>query len=499
MSIDTHGDLMVKGRMLAATVRSMSSLGSLGVQALAELGIHDIDIDQWYPAEARRAMHRIALARYGPEALYSFGFTTSDLQYSMIPQMQAEHRDYLNATRASAGDLVAESRALESIIHKICEAYTVNFAYMVDRYQHLFGARCTALGDNQFEIVASTFAEPDHHEFTRGIFASFLIRCTADDWDMAIRYLPEKTDHGPNWAAFHYHVRFERRASAAPSAEVILVERRLEAREALLTNVVEQSNRSLSVIMESIQYARLLQQGQMPDIAKLSGPFRSIDIAWQPRDLIGGDIWWTFQGADGSFTLVLVDCTGHGVPGAMLSVLVISTLTRVFAQAPSIRPAEALKALDAGMRESLHKDGEDKVSDDGCDAAIIRISPDGSELIYSGAKIDLFHRHGDEITQLRATRISLGYLKPPTQAPEEHCIAMARGDLLVMLTDGVTDQIGSGPERRKSFGNRRIQRVLADSSIQTASDAGRTLLAALADWQGKDRRRDDVSIVAIVC
>jgi serine phosphatase RsbU (regulator of sigma subunit) len=76
---------------------------------------------------------------------------------------------------------------------------------------------------------------------------------------------------------------------------------------------------------------------------------------------------------------------------------------------------------------------------------------------------------------------------------------MARGDLLVMLTDGVTDQIGSGPERRKSFGNRRIQRVLADSSIQTASDAGRTLLAALADWQGKDRRRDDVSIVAIVC
>lgn len=56
MSIDTHGDLMVKGRMLAATVRSMSSLGSLGVQALAELGIHDIDIDQWYPAKARGAM-----------------------------------------------------------------------------------------------------------------------------------------------------------------------------------------------------------------------------------------------------------------------------------------------------------------------------------------------------------------------------------------------------------------------------------------------------------
>ena len=444
-------------------------------------------------------MHRTALARYGPEALFSFGFTTADLQYSLIPQLQDEHCDYLNATKASAGDPAAESRALETMVHKICEAYTVNFAYMVDRYQHLFGARCTALGDNQFEIVASTFAEPDHHEFTRGIFASFLIRCTSGEWDMDIRYLPEKTDHGPNWAAFHYHVRFARRASTAPGAEVILVERRLEARESLLTNVVEQSNRSLSVIMESIQYARLLQQGQMPDIAKLSGPFRSIDIAWQPRDLIGGDIWWTYKGADGSFTLALVDCTGHGVPGAMLSVLVISTLARVYAQEPSIRPADALKALDAGMRESLHKAGEDKASDDGCDAAIIRIAPDGRELIYAGAKIDLFHRRGHEVMQHRATRISLGYLKPPVEAPEEHLIALAEGDLLVMVTDGVTDQIGSDPERRKSFGNRRIQRTLADSSVKTASDARHALLAALADWQGKDRRRDDVSVVSIGC
>ncbi len=499
MSLDTHGDLMVKGRMLAATVRSMSSLGSLGVQALAELGIHDIDIDQWYPAEARRAMHRTALARYGPEALFSFGFTTSDLQYSLIPQMQEDHRAYLAAMRAAAGDAAAEGRALETMIHKTCEAYTVNFAYMVDRYQHLFGARCTALGDHHFEIVASTFAEPDHHEFTRGIFSSFLIRCTSGEWDMDIRYLPDRTEHGPNWATFHYHVRFTRRAQAEPGANVILVERRLEAREALLTNVVEQSNRSLSVIMESIQYARLLQQGQMPDIAKLSGPFRSIDIAWQPRDLIGGDIWWTHKGADGSFTLALVDCTGHGVPGAMLSVLVISTLARVFAQDPSIRPTDALKALDTGMRESLHQAGEDKASDDGCDAAIIRIAPNGRELLYAGAKIDLFHRHGNEITQHRATRISLGYLRPPTEAPQEHQIALTEGDLLVMVTDGITDQIGSDPERRKSFGNRRLQRVMADASIKTASDARHALLDALADWQGKDRRRDDVSIVSIGC
>lgn len=499
MTLDTHGDLMVKGRMLAATVRSMSSLGSLGVQALAELGIHDIDIDEWYPAEARRAMHRTALARYGPEALYSFGFTTSDLQYSLIPQLQLDHRTYLTAMSAAAGEAATESHALETMIHKICEAYTVNFAYMVDRYQHLFGARCTAVGDNHFEIAASTFAEPDHHEFTRGIFSSFLIRCTSGEWDMHIRYLPEKTDHGPNWATFHYRVNFIRRVKGNTSAEVILVERRLEAREALLTNVVEQSNRSLSVIMESIQYARLLQQGQMPDIAKLSGPFHSIDIAWQPRDLIGGDIWWTHTGADGSFTLALVDCTGHGVPGAMLSVLVISTLARIYAQDPSVGPADTLKALDAGMRESLHQAGEDKASDDGCDAAIIRITPDGRELVFSGAKIDLFHRHGHEVVRHRATRISLGYLKPPTEAPEEHRIRLAEGDLLVMVTDGVTDQIGSDPDRRKSFGNRRIERTLSNTSVQTASDPKHSLLASLTDWQGKDRRRDDVSIVSIRC
>ena len=82
MGKDSNGNLMVIGRMLASTVNSMSSMGSLGVNVLAELGIHDIDIDQWYPAEARRAIHRTALARYGHEALFSFGFTTADLQRS---------------------------------------------------------------------------------------------------------------------------------------------------------------------------------------------------------------------------------------------------------------------------------------------------------------------------------------------------------------------------------------------------------------------------------
>ena len=493
----TDGELMVKGRMLAATVRSMSSLGSLGVQALAELGIHDIDIDHWYPAEARRAMHRTALARYGPEALYSFGFTTSDLQYSLIPDLQAEHRKYLDTMQAATGDAKRESDALETMIRQVCHAYTVNFAFMVDRYQHLFGAQCTPLGDNCFELYASTFAEPDHHEFTRGIFASFLIRCTSGEWEVDIRYLPDKTDHGPNWAAFHYHVRFTRRRERQPGAEVILVERRLEAREALLKSVVEQSNRSLSVIMESIQYARLLQQGQMPDIDKLNGPFRSIDIAWQPRDLIGGDIWWTHTGTDGSFTLALADCTGHGVPGAMLSVLVISTLERIFAQAPAMGPSEALMALDEGMRESLHQAGENKASDDGCDAAIIRIAPDGRSLVYAGAKIDLFHRRGSEVTQHRATRVSLGYLQPPPEAPAEHQIALAAGDLLVMVSDGVTDQVGSAPERRKGFGNRRLQHVLSAGPLAHAEEAKKALLAALDDWQGKDRRRDDVSLVCI--
>ncbi len=499
MALDTDGDLMVKGRMLAATVRSMSSLGSLGVQALAELGIHEIDMEAWYPAEARRAMHRTALARYGAEALYSFGFTTSDLQYSLIPQLQEDHHNYRAAMRVAAGNAATERQALETMIHNICHAYTVNFAYMVDRYHHLFCARCTALGDHQFDIVASTFAEPDHHDFTRGIFASFLIRSTSGEWDLDIRYLADKTTHGPNWAAFHYRVSFTRRTSSDPSAEVILVESRLEARESLLKNVVEQSNRSLSVIMESIQYARLLQQGQMPDIAQLSGPFQSIDIAWQPRDLIGGDIWWTHKGSDGSFTLALVDCTGHGVPGAMLSVLVISTMARIFAHDPSVRPAQALQALDAGMRESLHQAGENKASDDGCDAAIIRIAPGGRELVFAGAKIDLFHRHAGAVIHHRASRISLGYLKPPAQAPLEHHISLAEGDLLVMVTDGVTDQIGSDPAHRKSFGNRRIEHTLANDAIQTASDAKQALLAALADWQGQDQRRDDVSIIGIRC
>ena len=496
MQVPTDGKLMMKGRMLAATVRSMSSLGSLGVSVLAELGIHDIDIDAWYPAEARRAIHRTAFTRYGPEALFSFGFTTADLQYSLIPEMQSDHQRYLDAIDNAQGDPDAESDALQGYIRCICDLYTVTFQIMVNRDHQLFGAYYAPLENNCYEIRASTFADPDHEAFLRGIFSSFFIRGLSGEWDIDFQQLPEKTSHGPDWGKFHFYVRFIRRTDKQ-SAEIKLIESRLEAREALLKNVVEQSNRSLSVIMESIQYARLLQQGQMPDIRKIKGPFDAIDIAWQPRDLIGGDIWWTHTSPDGSFTLALVDCTGHGVPGAMLSVLAISTLERIYAQDPDTGPAAALSALDAGMRASLHQAGEDKASDDGCDAAIIRIAPDGKSLKYAGAKIDLFQRHNDEVIRHRGTRISLGYLRPPSHSPEEQTIALSRGDLLLMVTDGVTDQPGSHPERRKSFGNQRIQHLLATPSVASAEASRQAVLSALQAWQGEARRRDDVSIVSL--
>ena len=213
---------------------------------------------------------------------------------------------------------------------------------------------------------------------------------------------------------------------------------KLSYKEKLLRRVIADANKSLAQVMESIRYARHVQHNQLPDPEQVGQRFASFDVRWQPRDTIGGDMWWaSVPNSNGTFALAMTDSTGHGVPGAMLSVLVISTMARIFAHDPSVRPAQALQALDAGMRESLHQAGENKASDDGCDAAIIRIAPDGRELVFAGAKIDLFHRHAGAVIHHRASRISLGYLKPPAQAPLEHHISLAEGDLLVMVTDGV--------------------------------------------------------------
>ena len=215
--------------------------------------------------------------------------------------------------------------------------------------------------------------------------------------------------------------------------------------------------------------------------------------------LFRSDLWWL--GATDRprcFNLAIVDCTGHGVPGAMLSLLVGHSLDRIYSQQPNQLPAQALSALDNMVRTGLNQDSVFSESDDGCDAIILNIDRERSQIIYAGAKIDIIQlsaRHG--VLRHAAARTSLGYRDPPSeqQFPQDKTIDYDAGDVFVVVTDGFTDQVGGQGERLTSFGYKRLQAKLQACVGWDAQAIACSLEQTLNAWRGEQSQRDDITVV----
>ncbi len=252
-------------------------------------------------------------------------------------------------------------------------------------------------------------------------------------------------------------------------------------------------------VVSSVNYASRLQRSQLPRQHRIDGRFASMGVIWEPRDTIGGDLWWLSSSQRGGpFTLAVADCTGHGVPGAMLSLLVSNSFERIYSTNPDTQPADALLSLDFLVRAGLNQDADDTESDDGCDAMALRIDRERQEMMFAGAKIGMFQLTADgSVIRHRATRASLGYRQPPSDedVPVNQLIAWQPGDAFVIATDGFTDQIGGDSAAPTSFGYRRIEQVLASQGDAPAGTIAHRLREEFERWRGAQKPRDDVTVI----
>lgn len=279
-----------------------------------------------------------------------------------------------------------------------------------------------------------------------------------------------------------------------------VLEETVQARTRQLEEQHRELNDAHRFIVSSVDYASRLQRSQLPKPHRIEGRFASIGVIWQPRDTIGGDLWWLSSAQrPGPFMLAVADCTGHGVPGAMLSLLVSNSLERIYSGDPDKSPAEALMMLDYLVRTGLNQDVDSSESDDGCDALIMRIDRERHEIVFAGAKIGAFQltTTGSVIRHF-PTRASLGYCQPPDpeDEPNDQIISYTPGDTFVVVTDGYTDQIGGDSQTPTSFGYRRIEKILVESANLSAKDMADRLKEAYEAWRGDQMARDDLTVIA---
>jgi serine phosphatase RsbU (regulator of sigma subunit) len=251
-------------------------------------------------------------------------------------------------------------------------------------------------------------------------------------------------------------------------------------------------------MMDSVNYAGRIQSSLLPNRMALQDGLRSVGVLWEPRDVVGGDVYWrTEEDHDGSFTLALIDCTGHGVPGSLMSMLVVSVLNRIYSEKPNIGPGEALSRLGNLVRSALNQDREDCQSNDGFDAGLCKINIKNKTVQFSGARTNCFivPKENLAIIRLLGEKQALGY---PGQEPytplEEYEMPLDTCQTFFMASDGVLDQPGG--DKSVAFGPRRLLQHL-ETHRQMGAEALMMQTKIVVDqWRGNEARRDDVSALA---
>jgi serine phosphatase RsbU (regulator of sigma subunit) len=248
-------------------------------------------------------------------------------------------------------------------------------------------------------------------------------------------------------------------------------------------------------IVESVSYASRIQRGLLPPAERLATGFAECAVLWEPRDVVGGDIYWVSL-AGPRPTVVLLDCTGHGVPGGFMTMVAVATLERVFGAADDLGPAAILARLNALTRSLLNQDVARPTSNDGMDAAVCQIDATTRTAIFAGAHLSLLVAQGERVTRVRGDRSSVGYADSPADLRvRETRVPLDSATRLFLASDGVTDQPGGA--RRTAFGHQRLMRSIAQHRDGSLEQVLAGVKADLNAYAGRETRRDDATIVAL--
>jgi serine phosphatase RsbU (regulator of sigma subunit) len=261
-----------------------------------------------------------------------------------------------------------------------------------------------------------------------------------------------------------------------------------------LNTTLEKVEEANNHIMQSIRYAKLIQHSLLPNLAQVKTWLPESFFLWEPRDIIGGDFFYTDRFEDGSYIVSVADCTGHGVPGAFMTMIAATGLRRVIRDEGCRSPAAILKRLNRIVKSSLQQDTAHAHSDDGLDAAICFVDTRRNVVTFAGAKLPLIYTHEGECRVIKGNKQSLGYTSSDLNFDfSEHRVPLGDGTCFYLASDGFCDQLGG--ENRRRFSQRRFHELLLEHCQRPFEFQRQILYETLNAYRGENERQDDVTVV----
>lgn len=257
--------------------------------------------------------------------------------------------------------------------------------------------------------------------------------------------------------------------------------------------VIEMKNEEIT---DSISYAKRIQNAVLPTGEKLDALFPENFLYYRPRDIISGDFYWAAEGRNGMRFLAVADCTGHGVPGAMMSMLGTSILNRLIARKNVPGPGKLLDALHEELLATLNTTRNSRQVDDGMDIVLLMHDPEHHRIVLASADRPVFYVKDAALGVLQPDKISIGSSLPKNAPYTERTIEVDSAVSIFLFSDGITDQFG-GSDRKKFMTKRLRELIVSGSSLSLAARA-ELFTQTFDGWKTDMEQTDDMTLINVV-
>lgn len=248
-------------------------------------------------------------------------------------------------------------------------------------------------------------------------------------------------------------------------------------------------------IKSSINYAKRIQEAILPLNEEIKKQIKESFILFKPRDVVSGDFYW-FSNHNGKKIMACVDCTGHGVPGAFMSMIGHTLLNEIVVEKNITKPSSILDLLHVRVRQSLKQNLESAETRDGMDISICVLDEKGTLLEYAGANRNLIIVRSGKLIEIKADKQPIGGDQmEQDRIFTNHIVDIVSGDTIYMTTDGYADQFGG--EKGKKFMVKRFHQTLLSIQNESVEKQGEILNDTIEHWKGEHEQVDDILVIGI--
>ena len=248
-------------------------------------------------------------------------------------------------------------------------------------------------------------------------------------------------------------------------------------------------------LLDSIRYAYRIQTAIAPPEYLVNELLPEHFILYLPKDVVSGDFYFVSEFKD-RILFAAVDCTGHGVPGALMSVIGFNGLIQGVQSDNVNTPAELLSFLDEYVNDVLRQTHDESGVKDSMDLAVCTVDFKKKEVMYAGAYNPLYYIKNKELFEIKADKLPIGVnIDGVVDIYTNHIVQLNKGDSVYIFSDGYADQFG-GPKNKK-FKYRQLKERILSVQNKTMQEQGKILKKTLIEWQGKEEQIDDILIMGV--